>query len=126
MWKKKMKTLKFENNMESNYICEKHKKIIEERKPKCKYCELDKLPDTSNRKWKLLSDMSDKETILKIEGKEYPLIWDKERNKGTGAYYCPALELYLERFGNITSPKTPKNDDDDFEPKECYEGYDDD
>jgi len=99
-----------ENN---NYICEKHKKIIEEQKPKCKYCELDKLPNTSNRK-----SLIDKETILKIDGKEHTLIWDKERNNGVGAYWCPGLELYLERFGNIRRGKVsivPPIDFPDYE-----------
>lgn len=96
-----------ENN---NYICEKHKKIIKERiiLPKCKYCELDKLPDTSNRKIQ-----ADKETILKIDGKKYSLIWNKERNNGIGAYYCPGLELYLERFGNIKRNYSNSKDDID-------------
>lgn len=87
-----MEKQKFENNMENNYICEKHKRKIEEQKPECKYCELDKLPDTSNRKYQL-----DKETILKIDGRKYSLAWEQNGSSG-GKWYCKELNFYFVKL----------------------------
>ena len=38
-----------------------------------------------------------KPTILKIEDKEYPLIWKPRNTSSEGAYYCPELNFYFQR-----------------------------
>lgn len=38
-----------------------------------------------------------KQTILKIDGQEYPLIWKPKYTSSEEAYYCPELNFYFQR-----------------------------